>query len=57
MNIAYDREIISSEDFGITEESVVWIDNPVTASHDYVVTEIAKSKNVFCVYLKKVEVR
>ena len=53
----YDRVMVTADtDCPITEETILWVDEPVTAPHDYKVTRVAKSLNSISYAIKKVDV-
>ena len=44
-NVAYDRTICANTDFGMDENSLLWIDDLDAENNDYIVKRIAKSIN------------
>lgn len=57
INENYVRSIVTDDmDCPINEETVLWIDQPLTKPHNYVVTLVAKSINSITYAVKKVKV-
>lgn len=44
-SVEYDRVLCASTDFGMDENSLLWIDDLEAESHDYIVKRIARSLN------------
>lgn len=44
-SVEYDRVLCANTDFGMDENSLLWIDDLEAESHDYVVKRIARSLN------------
>lgn len=55
-DINYSNTIVTDEDFGIDEHSVLWIDAEPTKPHNYIVVLVAKSINSFSYAIRKVDV-
>lgn len=56
-NTQYDRVMVTHKDLPIDEKTVLWIDNPITADYDYIVTRKAKSLNYTSYAISKVDVK
>lgn len=56
-NTQYDRVMVTHRDLPIDEKTVLWIDNPITADYDYIVTRKAKSLNTTSYAISRVDVR
>ena len=56
-NLEYDRVLCAETDFGMTEHSVLWVDDLESESPDYVVRRIARSLNHVRIALAKVNVQ
>ena len=53
----YDKVIVmSNPNFPVTETSVLWIENDITDSYDYIIVKIARSLNSVSIAIKKVDV-
>lgn len=52
--VDYDKVICARTDFGMTEQSVLWIDDVDGPRHDYVVARIARSLNHVRIAVRKV---
>ena len=53
-NLDYDRIIASDTDFGMDEQSQLWVDDLNSERHDYVVKRIARSINNVLIAISKV---
>lgn len=52
----YDRILVTEKGCPIDEYSVLWIEAPITESHDYIVKKVAKSLNFVAYAVSRVEV-
>ena len=52
----YDRILFTEKGCEIDENSILWVDVPVTGPHDYVVKKVARSLNFVAYAISKVEV-
>lgn len=56
-NLEYDRVLVARTDFGMTEQSVLWVDDLQSESPDYVVKRIARSLNHVRMAIARVNVQ
>ena len=56
-NVEYDRVLCAETDFGMTEQSMLWVDDLEAEAPDYVVTRIARSLNHVRIALARVNVQ
>ncbi len=52
----YDRIIVTEKGCPIDEHSILWIDEPTTEPHDYIVKKVARSLNFVAYAVSRVEV-
>lgn len=55
-DINYTNTIVTDENLGIDEHSILWIDAEPTEPHNYIVVLVAKSINSFSYAIRKVDV-
>ena len=56
VNTNYTKTIITDYDLGLTEDSILWIENDTAHSYDYIVVAVAKSLNHFTYAIRAVNV-
>lgn len=52
----YDRIITTTQDYGVNETSLIWLEAATTDPHDYEVYKISKSRNFVVIAVRKVKV-
>lgn len=53
-NVSYDRVICAETDFGMDEQTRLWVDNLDAPTHDYIVKRVARSLNSVLIAIERV---
>lgn len=55
-DLNYSKTIVTDKDYGINENSIMWVDKPTTEPHNYIVVSVAKSINSISYAIREVNV-
>ena len=55
-DLNYSKTIVTNKDYGINENSIMWVDKPTTEPHNYIVVSVAKSINSISYAIREVNV-